>query len=156
MASFFQMQIKSTFLLFTAFVLGLFISISMAQQAETKSPESNLSDAVFVSHSDAAPQDEPEEKKITIKDVMKKAHGKDGLTKKVATGKASDEEKKELQTLYEAMAKLKQPKGTDKSWKALNDSLVEAAKLAVAGDATAPKKLKAASNCKGCHKLHKK
>jgi hypothetical protein len=87
--------------------------------------------------------------KITIKTVMKKAHSKGGLLSKVIAGDASAEEKKELVTLYEALAKNTPPKGDETSWKEKTAALVAAAKSA---DAAA---LKKASNCAACHSEHK-
>lgn len=98
--------------------------------------------------------DDPPKKALTIKDIMKKAH-KDGLVKKVATGKATAEEKKSLHDYYTKLAKLTQPKGDKKSWDTKTKALVDAAKLAVDDDPTYKAKLKAASKCADCHKLHK-
>ncbi len=101
-------------------------------------------------------QDEPpkEEKKLTIKDIMDQAHKK-GLIKKVATGKASEAETKKLQTLYTALSKLSAPQGDKKSWEEKTKALVVAAKAAVDKDVDYATKLKAASNCTACHKIHK-
>ena len=99
----------------------------------------------------AADDDEP---KHTIKEVMKKAM-KGPLTKKVAGGEASDEEKKLLHEMYEAMAAQKPKKGDEESWKKLTTALVAASKAAVDGDEKAPAMLKKAANCKACHKVHK-
>jgi hypothetical protein len=99
---------------------------------------------------DDADADKP---KYSIKDVMKEAHkGDAALLKKVAAGDASAEEKKQLLELYQALAKNEPPKGDAASWKEKTDALVAAT---VKGDADAPKKLKAASNCGACHKVHK-
>jgi len=89
-----------------------------------------------------------------IEMVMKKCM-KGGLCKKVASGQASDAEKKELLKCFEAMAECKPPKGAPESWKKMTGALVAAAKLAVDGDASAGKALKTAANCKKCHKAHK-
>jgi len=92
--------------------------------------------------------------KLTIKEVMKKAHvppakGEPSLLAKVTSGKASSEERKELVSLYQALAKNDPPKGEQDSWKEKTEALVKAAK---ANDADA---LKKASNCAACHKEHK-
>ena len=92
--------------------------------------------------------------KYKIKDVMKKAF-KGPLVKKVGSGNASDEEKKELHAMMEAMAKSKPPKGDDESWKKLTSALVKASKGAVDGDDKAAKGLRKAANCKACHSQHK-
>ena len=97
-----------------------------------------------------------DEKDVTIKEVMKKAHtGKPKLCEKVATGKASKEEKQELLDLYTALSKDKPPKGEEDSWKEKTGALVAAAKACVADDKDGPDKLKKAVNCKACHEAHK-
>lgn len=86
--------------------------------------------------------------KYKIAEVMKKAM-KGGLCAKVAGGKASDEEKKELVELFTALGQNTPPKGDAESWKAKTTALLEAAK---AGDGAA---LKKAANCGACHSVHK-
>jgi hypothetical protein len=106
----------------------------------------------WVSLSSGADDDKP----IPIKEVMKKAHGgKPKLCEKVATGKASKEEKEQLLDLYTALSKNKPPKGEADSWKEKTGALVSAAKACVAGDEDGPDKLKKAVNCKACHEAHK-
>lgn len=85
---------------------------------------------------------------VSIKVVMQKAM-KGGLCGKVASGKANDEEKKQLIALFTDLAKNKPPKGDEAGWKAKTEALVAAAK-ADDGD-----KLKKAANCKACHSEHK-
>jgi hypothetical protein len=89
-----------------------------------------------------------EGEKVTIKDVMKKAM-KGGLCGKVASGKASDDEKKELVELFTALSKNTPPKGEKTDWEAKTKALLDAAK---ANDGAA---LKKAANCAACHKAHK-
>jgi hypothetical protein len=91
---------------------------------------------------------------ITIKDVMGKAM-KGGLCKKVASGKASDEEKKMLVTLFTALNAAKPPKGDEASWKEKTGALLDAAKKIEGGDAAAAKALGKAANRKACHEAHK-
>ena len=98
--------------------------------------------------------DDPPKEKLTIKVIMKEAH-KDGLIKKVATGKASEKETKRLHELYTEMAKLSPPKGDKKSWDEKTKALVDSAKAAVDKDPKFKTKLKNASNCSACHKIHK-
>ena len=86
--------------------------------------------------------------KVTIKVVMKKAMS-GGLCKKVASGKASADEKKELIELFTALSKQTPPKGDAKSWEAKTKALVDAAK------ADDGKALAAAANCAACHGEHK-
>ena len=99
-----------------------------------------------------AAQDKPKD----IKEVMGIAHkGKDSLIEKVKAGKASDDDKKKLLSLYEALGSFKPPKGDEKSWKDKTDSLVSAAKDLVDKKDGAADKLKTASDCKACHSVHK-
>ncbi len=93
--------------------------------------------------------------KIPIKKVMAKAM-KGGLWKKVADGKASDEEKAELLTMFKALEADKPPKGGEKSWETKTKALVASAQAAVDGKADAGAMLMKASNCKACHSVHKK
>lgn len=86
--------------------------------------------------------------KYTTSEVMKKAM-KGGLCGKVAKGKASEEEQKQLIELFEAMAENKAPKGDQKAWVAKCEALVKAAKE------NDGKSLMAAANCKACHDAHK-
>ncbi len=86
--------------------------------------------------------------KASIKVVMQKAM-KGGLCSKVASGKASDEEKAKLVALFTDLAAAKCPKGDEASWTAKTKALLDAAK---SGDGKA---LKKAADCKGCHSAHK-
>lgn len=95
-----------------------------------------------------------DEEKLTISKIMKLAH-KSGLLKKVATGKASDEEITELHKFYAAMPELAPPKGEKKSWQEKTTALVEASQAAVDKDPQAGAMLKAATNCAACHQVHK-
>ncbi len=98
--------------------------------------------------------EEKEKPKFKIKEVMKTCM-KDGLCKKCADGKASDDEKKALVENFEALAGNKPPKGGADSWKEKTTALVEAAKAVAAGKEGAGAKLGAAANCMACHKEHK-
>ena len=90
-----------------------------------------------------------------IKEIMGKAH-KDGLLKKVSSGKASDDEKKELLALYEDLAKNKPPMGDEADWKTRTEAMVKAAKAVVdTGDKKSETALGKTVNCAACHKLHK-
>jgi len=91
---------------------------------------------------------------VSIKDVMKKAF-KGPLLKTVASGSATDAQKKELHAMLVALSKNKPKKGDAESWKKLTGSLVKASQAAVAGDAKAGGMLKKAANCKACHSQHK-
>jgi hypothetical protein len=85
---------------------------------------------------------------VSIKIVMKKAM-KSGLYGKVAGGKASDDEKKQLVDLFTDLAANKAPKGNADNWKKRTTEMLEAAK---SGDTNA---LKKAVDCKACHDEHK-
>src|SRR5581483_6251475 len=95
-----------------------------------------------------------EKAKYKSSEVMQKAM-KGGLCGKVAGGKASDEEKKQLVELFTALSQNTPPKGEAASWKEKTGALVAAAKAAAAGDAKAGAALKSAANCAACHKAHK-
>jgi hypothetical protein len=100
-------------------------------------------------------QEKKEEEKITIKQVMQKAH-KAGLLKDlVVKGDATDEQKAELLKLYKGLAAAKPPKGAEDSWKTKTKALVDAAQAAVDGKEGAGQALAKASNCKACHDAHK-
>ena len=108
-----------------------------------------------------AKQEVAPKKALTIKEIMKKAHkpakptDKIYLLKKVATGKATAAEAKQLHDYYKKLAKLKPTKGDQASWNAKTKALVDAAKAAVDKDANFKTKLTKASNCSSCHKVHK-
>jgi hypothetical protein len=101
----------------------------------------------------AADTDKP---KYDIETIMGKAHeGKDSLLKKVVSGKANADQKKELLSLYEDLAKNKPEKGSQDDWKKRTTVMVGAAKEMVEDKPEAGKKLAKAVNCKGCHDLHR-
>ena len=92
--------------------------------------------------------------KHTIKVVMKKAM-KEGLLKKVASGKATDKERLELLDLFVSLTENKAPKGEAASWNKYAAGAAMAAAKAAVGREDAAKSLKAATNCKACHTAHK-
>jgi hypothetical protein len=97
--------------------------------------------------------------KLSIEEVMEKAHkGKPSLYKQVSGGRASAEQKKELLELYQELAKNAAPKsdkGNPADWKKRTSALVTAAKDVVADKDGATKKLAAAANCAKCHEVYK-
>ncbi len=95
-----------------------------------------------------------EKAKYTISEVMKEAH-KSGLLKKVASGAASEEDKKKLSELYQALAQNTPKKGEGEEWKKRTVALVKAADAAVKGDEKAAKSLPKLADCASCHKLFK-
>ena len=106
----------------------------------------------LLNNADTVSGKEKEKKKeLTVKQIMGKAHGKDGLRKKVIDGDASNEEKKALIDLYTAMTLLKSsnPNGDADDWKARTKAVVELVKDSNPADL---KKI----DCKGCHDAHKK
>ena len=104
----------------------------------------------------AAPQpiDEGNKPPHTIKEVMKVAL-KGDLVKKVVAGDASDDEKKNLLDLLVSLADNEPTKGDMQSWNALTSKAVMAAAKVVVGREGASDELKAATNCKACHDVHK-
>jgi hypothetical protein len=93
-----------------------------------------------------------DENSDTIKKVMKAAM-KGPLVKAVASGKADEDQKKELLVLLKDLAKAKPPKGTEEDWKKRTTALVDGAEEAIDGKGGAS--LKKAADCKGCHTAHK-
>jgi hypothetical protein len=97
--------------------------------------------------------------KLSIEEVMEKAHkGKPSLYKQVSGGRASAEQKKELLALYEELAKNPAPKsdnGSPVDWKKRTGALVKAAKDVVGEKDGATKDLARAANCANCHKIYK-
>ena len=101
----------------------------------------------------AADSDKP---KHSIEEVMEKAHkGKESLYKKVTSGKANADQKKELLGLYEDLAKNKPEKGSQEDWKKRTTAIVSAAKQVVEDKPDATTKLRKVVDCKGCHDLHR-
>lgn len=99
----------------------------------------------------AADEDGP---KWNTKEIMKAAM-KGPLLKKVASGEASDEEKKTLHEMMVALSENAPKRGEQDSWDEKTKALVTAAQAAVDGKAGAAGMLKKASNCKACHTPHK-
>ena len=95
-----------------------------------------------------------EKAKYKISDVMQKAM-KGGLTKKVAAGKATQEEKDQLVEMFVALHANTPPKGERTAWDKVTSSLVDAAKGAAKGDEKAGKSLAKLANCANCHKEFK-
>ena len=116
----------------------------------------SITSATIVSANDDDPKPE-----LTIKDIMVKAHKPAEptesiyLLKKVATGKATQEEATQLHAYYVKMAALTPTKGEQASWTEKTTALVAAAKAAVDKEEGFKAKLLKASDCAACHKAHK-
>ncbi len=92
----------------------------------------------------------------SVHDIMETANeGKNSLYERVIGGKGTAEEAKKLSDLYQALPGLKPPKGDMKSWKEKATALAAAAKEVADKKPGALDKLKAAADCKACHKVHK-
>jgi hypothetical protein len=122
--------------------------------------------AMSASTSRAADEDSP------IATVMKKAfkgaggrpgpgaaagnkEKKPSLVQKAVEGKASPDEIKQLLGYCQELTKQKPPKGEQADWDTRTGKLVSAVELLSKGDKSGGPQLKAAANCKECHKLHK-
>jgi len=118
-----------------------------------------LVSAIFIGLCSADDTEEPTVENTTIKSVMNGAHKGPpkgtGLLKKVATGKASEDEAKHLLALYKVMTQLEPPVGEADSWKERSGLLVSAVEAIVAGQDEGQQMLSKASNCKACHEVHK-
>jgi len=98
--------------------------------------------------------EEPAAPKHTIKEVMKIGH-KDGLLKKIIDGEATQEDKQMMLDLYISMVESKPEKGEMSSWHLLAGNAALAAAKVVVGREDGVESLKAATNCKACHDVHK-
>ena len=90
----------------------------------------------------------------TVKEVMKIAH-KDGLKKKIESGSASDEEKKQLLDLYIDMLEGEPKKGDKAEFLAKVNAMVVSAAKVVLGKEGAIDELKKTADCMACHSKHK-
>jgi hypothetical protein len=99
----------------------------------------------------AAPAAAPKD----IKEVMALHKGKESFLANILAGKGSDDDLKKLVAAYEVLAAQKPTKGEEASWKKLTGEMLTQAKDAAAKKAGALDKLKAATNCKACHDVHK-
>ncbi len=92
----------------------------------------------------------------SIKAQMEKFHkGNDTPLTRALAKKSNPDELKALLASYQEIAKLKPKKGDEASWKAKTAALIAAAELVSKGDAKGIDALKAASDCKACHSVHK-
>jgi hypothetical protein len=93
----------------------------------------------------------------TAKEIMNAANkGKDSLLTKVLSGKSTDDENKKLVEYYDALAAIaKPPQGDEAGWKTKTAALAAAVHEVAEKKDGAVAKLKAASECKACHSVHK-
>jgi hypothetical protein len=110
-----------------------------------------LSLVILLNANQAGQKEEP---KYKIGEVMAKAM-KGGLAKKVADGKATEAEKKQLVEYFVALHANTPPKGEKTAWEKVTKSLVEAAKSAEGGDEKAGKSIAKLITCANCHKEFK-
>jgi len=105
--------------------------------------------AAFASFASAKKSDQHEIFEEIMKKGFKGTKEKPAPLKKVIDGTATAEEKTKLAEYVKKLVTLKPPEGDAASWKektqALNAAMVK----------NDLKALKAASNCKACHKVHK-
>lgn len=95
-----------------------------------------------------------DEPKYDIEQVMKEGM-KGGLLRKVASGQASDEEKKKMIEMVESLPHYDLQKGDEESWKMKSEALIKAVKAVVEGEEGAAASLRTAANCMACHQAHK-
>lgn len=95
-----------------------------------------------------------DDSKVSINDIMKQAHSKDGLRGKMISGKASKDEQQQLLDLYIALGKNKPPKGDAASWKKRTDAIVKATQDFMK-DPKAKARFGNVTRCKDCHDQHK-
>lgn len=92
------------------------------------------------------------DEKMTIKEVMEKAHkGKESPVQTVIQGKADEALLKQFIAYYTAMGAQKPPKGDESAWKKKCDALVQATQGLIDKKPNADVAFKAAVDCKGCH-----
>jgi len=123
--------------------------------------------AIYVNKGWEAPKEPPKEvavpvptpakpEEATIKSIMTLAHkGENTILTRVLAKKSNPDEIKQLHGYYQAIAKLKPAKGDEASWKAKTAALIASTDLLVKGDEKGLTALKAASDCKACHSVHK-
>jgi len=105
--------------------------------------------AAFTSFAQAKKSEQHEIFEEIMKKGFKGSKENPPLLKKVIGGSATAEEKAKLAAFIKKLATLKPPEGDAVSWKEKTQALV------VAVEKNDLKALKAAANCKACHKVHK-
>lgn len=107
-----------------------------------------------------AADNDKEEPKYSIKQVMSQAHRKPdksspSLADRVLNGKADKAEQTKLLELYTALGANKPPKGDADAWKDRATAITAAIKDVMDGKDGADVDLRKALSCKGCHSSHK-
>ncbi len=98
----------------------------------------------------------PPSGKDPIKEIMLRTHKEKGaLVFKVRDGESSDEENKKLLAEYEKLATMKPPLGDVGTWKKRTDAAIAAIKELVDKKSGAVERVRAATECSGCHNAHR-
>jgi hypothetical protein len=99
---------------------------------------------------------EPPPGKDPIKEIMLRTHkDKGALVFKVRDAESSEDENKKLLVEYEKMATMKPPLGDVKVWKNRTDAAIKALQELVAKKSGAVERVRAATECSGCHNAHR-
>jgi hypothetical protein len=110
--------------------------------------------ALSVSRSVAADKAEDSAIAVIMKKGFKSTKTKPSIVKKAIDGTASKEELNTLLGYCKDLQKQKPPKGEQKDWDEKISTLTKATEALIKGDSGAADSLKAAANCKECHKVH--
>lgn len=99
---------------------------------------------------------DPAAPQMSIEEIMKKGYKGDGSPlKRLLTGRGTKDDAKLMLDLNKALAASKPDKGDQADWTQRTSALLKASEQINAGDRAGIAALKAASDCKSCHKLHK-
>ena len=119
-----------------------------------------LAALLFISGGAASAQQgkkkEPPPGKDPIKEIMLRTHKEKGaLVFKVRDAESSDDENKKLLAEYQKMATLKPPLGDVKAWQNRTDAAIKALQELVDKKSGAVERVRAATECSGCHNAHR-
>jgi hypothetical protein len=99
---------------------------------------------------------DPSSSKDPIKEIMLRTHKEKGaLVFKVRDAESSDEENKKLLAEYQKLATFKPPVGDVKGWKNRTDAAIAAIQELVDKKPGAVERVRAATECSGCHNAHR-
>ena len=99
---------------------------------------------------------EPPPAKDPIKEIMLRTHKEKGaLVFKVRDAESSEEENKKLLAEYQKLATFKPPLGDANSWKKRTDAAIAALQELVDKKSGAVERVRAATECSGCHNAHR-